>query len=190
MKPISHLLFFIYCFSLSSSVLAEEKTENRKQWSISLLTGSSEVTLNQSNINSQDLITPGFEVDYKINQQFGMKFGSKTGLNFGSFTSAIFGSLFNIEIEDYSFQKYYVAATAKSEGDVHLFGSLGVARINEKINITNSSNDISRNTTKPYWEVGAGWDFSDNFGVGLSYSDTNAELAEISTVQFKIKFEF
>ena len=175
---------------LSNPVLSEETNSAQNPWSVSLLVGSSDVQLADASIASQSLITSGIEVGYNFNQNLGLKFGSQAGVNFGRVTSAIFGSLFNIEIEDYSYHRYYFAATAQTEGDVHLFGSLGFARLNEEITITNSSVNFDTNSTEPYWEIGVGWNMSEHFGVGLSYSDTDAKLAKISTTQFKFKFEF
>ncbi len=190
MKSLIKTILLSGCLLFSSLALSEQSSLDSNPWRASILLGSSDVQLTDSNISSQSLMTPGFEVGYQFNQQVGLKFGSQTGVNFGAIPSAILGGLFGIEIEDYSYDTYYFAATAQTDGEFHLFGSLGVARINEVITVTNSSLDFKSNSTQPYWELGIGWNVSENFGVGLSYSDTNAELAEISTLQFKLNFEF
>jgi long-subunit fatty acid transport protein len=183
-------LLAIFSFCCSTFVKAEENLDNQNPWSLSILMGYSDVDLKQSNVATQDLQTLSFEVDYQFDQHFGMKFGTQSGFDLGSIAGVIIGAVFNLQIEDYSYDRYYLAATAKTEGEVHIFGSVGISRFDEKIEITNSINDLSSHTTKPFWEVGVGWEVHENFGLGISYSDSNADLAKISTYQVKFSYMF
>jgi len=174
---ISSLLFA----SVNFSVQAEESSEpvsvqNDVRWVATAGYGITDISGGQSGAT---LPTFGGDVGYKFNKRFGVKYGGYGGEDF---------NFFGLIGDDYSFGVTYLALTARSESDFHVFGSLGYARVEEDLEI--DSGTLTVKSTGAFWEVGAGWDFSKHIGVTFSYQQDPAEFADLSTLMLKIKVQF
>jgi len=187
MKSNVYVSLVLLSFCLCSNAIAEETPTDFNKWSVTIAAGSNNIQISDTNVDDT-IFSGAFEVGYQLNKNFGIKVGSRVGfsLNFLNIVPILFGQ----EVNTYDYDSQYFAATARTDEDLHVFGSLGIAHISELLGSSITGNDLSASSNKLYWEAGIGWDISNNFGVGISYTDTSAEFADVSTVQFKIKIEF
>ena len=157
-----------------SSVAAIEQLEN--PWFVAVGFGITDVG---GEINEEGLFTLGRDIGYRFNKNIGVKYGDYIGKDIA------FGFL---RSDRYSFKFKYLALTARTESDIHVFASLGYARVKENLEIDTGT--LTERSNEVFWEAGAGWDFSKHFGTTISYQQNSAELADLSTLMFKIKMQF
>jgi hypothetical protein len=186
MKKI--LLLVLTCLSLS--LVAEENLNNDKQWGIGWQFGSTSTQANSGseeyNLNINDFFfNAGLQLEYRKNHYLSYKLG-----NFGGEESLfnIFSGLFGDSTE-YSFQTTYITASARTSSPLYVFGGLGVGYSKEKI----KNEDVvisSEDSLNLVLEAGAGWDISEHFSTNFAYVFTNAEYADITSLQLTVQYRF
>ena len=170
---------------LPTFLTAEEVPVNNEQWGIGWQFGTSSTESNNGLDDSDFFFNSGIQIEYRQNEMLSYKFG-----NFGGDESFLdlFSSLFGDDTE-YSFRTTYLTASARTSSSLYVFGGLGVAYINEKI----TDNDIvisEDNSFNLILEAGAGWDISEHFSTSFAYMLTNAEYADIESLQYTIQYRF